>query len=68
MTILSDHSFGVSSIAFSQDSQWLCTLGNEYDGFIFIYTINVKTGTAKLHSSNKCSNVRRVTWVRRSRD
>lgn len=63
MSILSDHSFGISSVAFSHDSRWLCTLGNNYDGFILIYSINAKTGLAKLHSSNKCSNVHRVTWM-----
>ncbi len=63
MSILSDHSFGISSVAFSHDSRWLCTLGNHYDGFILIYSINPKTGSAKLHSSNKCSNVHRVTWI-----
>ena len=63
LSILSDHSFGISSVAFSADSRWLCTLGNHYDGFILIYSINPKTGLAKLHSSNKCSNVHRVTWM-----
>lgn len=63
LSILSDHSFGVASVAFSHDSRWLCTLGNEYDGFILIYSVNAKTGSAKLHSSNKCSNVHRVTWM-----
>ena len=63
LSILSDHSFGVSSVAFSHDSRWLCTLGNEYDGFILIYSINAKTGSAKLHSSNKCSHVHRVAWM-----
>lgn len=63
MSILNDHSFGISSVAFSEDSHWLCTLGNKYDGFILIYSINAKTGSAKLHSSNKCSNVHRVVWM-----
>ena len=63
LSILSDHSFGISSVAFSDDSSWLCTLGNQYDGFILIYSINAKTGSAKLYSSNKCSNVHRVTWI-----
>lgn len=63
MSILSDHSFGISSVAFSEDSRWLCTLGNKYDGFILIYSIDAKTGSAKLHSSNKCSNVHRVVWM-----
>lgn len=63
LTILRDHSFGILSVAFSNDSRWLCTLGNEYDGFILIYSINPRTGSAKLHSSNKCSNVHRVAWM-----
>lgn len=66
MSILNDHSFGISSVAFSDDSRWLCTLGNERDGFILIYSINAKNGSAKLHSSNKCSNVHRVIWMGQS--
>ena len=62
LTVLSDHSFGISSVAFSDDSRWLCTLGNTYDGFILLYSINAKTGSAKLFSSNKCS-ARRVIWI-----
>ena len=62
-SILSDHSFGVASVAFSDNSRWLCTLGSTFDGFILIYSINAKTRVAKLHSSNKCSNVHRVIWM-----
>ena len=63
LSVLTDHTFGVSAVAFSHDSRWLCTLGNTYDGFIFVYSINPKTGLASLHSSNKCSNVNSVTWM-----
>ena len=63
LSVLTDHSFGVSSVAFSSDSRWLCTLGNSYDGFVLIYSINQKTGMARLHSSNKCSNVNSVSWM-----
>ena len=63
LSVLNDHSFGISSVAFSDDCRWLCTLGNNHDNFILIYSVNVKTGSAKLHSSNKCSNVHRVTWM-----
>ena len=62
-SVLSDHSFGISSVAFSDDSHWLCTLGNIFDGFILIYSVNAKTRAARLHSSNKCSNVHRVIWM-----
>ena len=63
LSVLTDHSFGVTSVAFSSDSRWLCTLGNSYDGFVLIYSINQKTGLARLHSSNKCSNVHSVSWM-----
>ncbi len=66
LSVLSDHSFGVSAVAFSRDSRWLCTLGNTYDAFILIYSINPKNGSARLHSSNKCSNVNFVTWLGQS--
>ena len=61
--MLTDHSFGVQSVALSTDSRWLCSLGNAYDGFILLYSLNAKTGAAKLHSSNKCSNVLAIFWM-----
>ena len=63
LSILNDHTYGVASLALSEDSRWLCTLGNSYDGFVFVYYINLNTGIAKLHSSNKCSNVSSVIWM-----
>jgi len=66
LSVLNDHSFGVSDVAFSRDSRWLCTLGNTYDAFILIYSINAKNSSARLYSSNKCSNVNFVTWMGQS--
>ena len=63
LAILGDHTFGVASLAFSRDARWLCTLGNCYDGFIFVYRIDSGGSHVKLHSSNKCSNVSRVHWM-----
>lgn len=63
LSSLSDHSFGVQSLAFSPDSKWLCSLGNTHDGFLLLYAVNPKTGSARLHASNKCSNVRAITWM-----
>ena len=63
LSILTDHSFGIQSVAFSQDSRWLCSLGNLYDGFLLLYHINLRTGTAKLHSSNRCTNVHHIVWM-----
>ncbi|KAL9100634.1 MAG: hypothetical protein Q9163_004004 [Psora crenata] len=62
-SILTDHSFGVQSVALSYDSRWLCSLGNSYDGFLLLYSVNLKTGAAKLYSSNRCSNVHNIVWM-----
>ena len=66
LSVLTDHSFGVSAVAFSSDSRWLCTLGNSHDAFILVYSVNTKTGMARLHSSNKCSSVTSVAWMGQS--
>ncbi|KAI9741190.1 MAG: hypothetical protein M1834_002903 [Cirrosporium novae-zelandiae] len=64
LSVLMDHSFGVRAIAFSPNSQYLATLGNLNDGFLFIWSINAKNGSARLFSSNKCtSNVRHAAWM-----
>ncbi|KAF7714051.1 Uncharacterized protein PECH_004982 [Penicillium ucsense] len=64
LSIINEHTFGVCSLAFSPDSQYLATLGNPNDGFLFIWSINLKTGLAKLHSTNKCTSiVREIRWV-----
>ncbi|KAJ5599127.1 hypothetical protein N7450_000194 [Penicillium hetheringtonii] len=67
LSILNDHTFGIQSLAFSPDSQYLATLGNVNDGFLFIWAINLKNGSAKLHSVNKCTSfVRDMCWVGQS--
>ncbi|KAJ5150132.1 hypothetical protein N7448_001710 [Penicillium atrosanguineum] len=67
LSILNDHTFGVRSLAFSPDSQYLATLGNVNDGFLFIWSINLKNGSARLHSANKCtSSVRDMCWLGQS--
>lgn len=64
LSILSEHTFGICGLAFSPDSQYLATLGNANDGFLFIWSINLKNGSAKLHSTNKCTSfVRDMCWV-----
>lgn len=67
LSILNDHTFGIHSLAFSPDSQYLATLGNVNDGFLFIWAINLKNGSAKLHSANKCTSfVRDICWLGQS--
>ena len=64
LTSLSDHYFGVNCVAFSPDSRYLASLGSVNDGFLYIWSINPRTGAATLHASNKCvSNINRMTWM-----
>lgn len=63
LAVLTDHTFGIQSVAFSPDSRWLCSLGNSHDAFLLLYSVNAKTGSARLHSSNKCSNVENMIWI-----
>ncbi|KAL4937087.1 hypothetical protein BDV06DRAFT_80485 [Aspergillus oleicola] len=64
LSILAEHSFGVRALAWSPDSQYLATLGDVNDGFLFVWSMSLKTGSAKLHSTNKCTTVvRDMTWL-----
>ena len=63
-SILFEHTSGVKSLSFSPDSRWLCSVGDIYDGFIYLWSSNPKTGAFKLHSTNKCtSNIQDVAWM-----
>ncbi|PGH23467.1 hypothetical protein AJ80_02421 [Polytolypa hystricis UAMH7299] len=64
LSIITEHTFGVRSLAFSPDSQYLATLGDINDGFLFIWAVNLKTGAARLHWTNKCTSfVRAMCWM-----
>ncbi|OAG05325.1 WD repeat protein-like protein [Paraphaeosphaeria sporulosa] len=64
LTALSDHTFGVRCLAFSPDSQYLASLGSPNDGFLYIWSINARTGAASLYASNKCtSTINRMAWM-----
>ncbi|KAI9820645.1 MAG: hypothetical protein M1827_005014 [Pycnora praestabilis] len=64
LTVLSEHTYGIRCVAFSPDSRYLASLGNMNDGFLYIWSINSKTGSARLHLSNKCTSyVRHLAWV-----
>lgn len=67
VSVVSDHTFGLSCVAFSPDSRFLATLGNLNDGFLFIWAISAKTGSLNLHSTNKCTtNICSMTWCGQS--
>lgn len=55
LSIMSEHTYGVRSVAFSPDGRYLATLGDVNDGFLFMWSINAKTGSVKLHSTNRCT-------------
>lgn len=65
LSVLTDHSFGVRSVAFSPDSRWLCSLGDLHDGFLYLWSINEKSSAGKLYASNKCQNAHAIGWVGR---
>ncbi|KAK8437026.1 WD40-repeat-containing domain protein [Phyllosticta citricarpa] len=63
-TSMAEHAFGVRAVAFSPDSRYLASLGSANDGFLYIWSINTRTGAAILHSSNKCTNhINRIAWI-----
>ncbi|KAL4876100.1 WD40-repeat-containing domain protein [Aspergillus karnatakaensis] len=64
LSILTEHSFGVRALAWSPNSQYLATLGDVNDGFLFVWSVSLKNGSARLHSTNKCTTIiRDMTWV-----
>ncbi|KAF2431967.1 WD40 repeat-like protein [Tothia fuscella] len=64
LTSLADHTFGVKCVAFSPNSQYLASLGTANDGFLYIWSINNRNGSATLFASNKCtSNIFQIAWV-----
>lgn len=67
LSILTEHTVGVRSVSFSPNSQYLATLGEVNDGFLFVWAVSLKTGSARLHSTNKCINiVRHMGWTGQS--
>lgn len=63
LTTITEHSFGIRCVAFSPNSRWLATLGEANDGFLFVWSINPKTGGARLQFTNKCTaSVLDMAW------
>lgn len=54
---LGEHTFGVHALSFSPDSRFLASLGTVNDGFLYVWSIDERTGGASLHSSNKCTTI-----------
>lgn len=63
LAVIPEHTFGVQAVAFSPDSKHLASLGTVNDGFLYIWSIDDKTGSATLVASNKCSNlIKQMAW------
>jgi WD40 repeat protein len=63
-TTISEHTFAVRCLAYSPDSQFLATLGDINDGFLYIWSIHPKTGSYVLRASNKCiTNITSMAWI-----
>jgi WD40 repeat protein len=61
---MSEHTFGVRCVAFSPGSDFLASVGHLNDGFLYIWTINPRTGSTKLFLSNKCTSyIRGIAWI-----
>ncbi|CZS98459.1 probable transcriptional repressor rco-1 [Rhynchosporium graminicola] len=64
LAILNEHTYGVRAVAFSPGHKYLASLGSPNDGFLYVWSINQKTGAARLHSSNKCTSViKQMVWL-----
>ncbi|KAG0638911.1 WD40-repeat-containing domain protein [Tuber brumale] len=65
---MSEHTFGVRSVAFSPCSKYLASIGTMNDGFVYVWSLNGTRGSlVRLHSSNKCTSfVRQIAWMGKS--
>ncbi|RYP54284.1 hypothetical protein DL768_000858 [Monosporascus sp. mg162] len=61
---ISEHTYGVTAVAWSPDSKYLASLGSANDGFLYVWKVDPRTGAAKLFQQNRCTSfVRGMVWV-----
>ncbi|KAK4189943.1 WD40-repeat-containing domain protein [Podospora australis] len=61
---ISEHTFGVKAVAWSPDTKFLASLGAANDGFLYLWKIDPRTGSAKLCQQNRCtSHVKGMFWM-----
>lgn len=61
---ISEHAFGVRAVAWSPDSRWLASLGAANDGFLYVWKIDPRTGSARLFQQNRCTSyIKDMVWL-----
>ena len=61
---ITEHTFGVKAVAWSPDTRFLVSLGAANDGFIYVWSVDPRTGSVKLFRQNRCTcNVRGMAWM-----
>jgi WD40 repeat protein len=61
---ISEHTFGVTAVAWSPDGKYLASLGTANDGFLYLWKIDPKTGAAKLFQQNRCTSfIKGMFWM-----
>lgn len=61
---ISEHGFGVRAVAWSPDGNFLASLGTANDGFLFIWKVDPRTGSARLFQQSRCTaTVAGMIWI-----
>lgn len=65
VSIIQEHKAGVFAIKFSPSGKYLASLGDALqDGFLHIWAVDQRSGSLRMHSTNKCTNfVRDLAWI-----
>ncbi|SMR42552.1 unnamed protein product [Zymoseptoria tritici ST99CH_3D1] len=67
ITTLAEHTFGVHALSFSPDSRFLASLGTVNDGYLYVWSVDDRTGGMTLFASNKCTTtIHAMSWMGRS--
>lgn len=67
LVCISEHAFGVTAVAWSDDSRYLASLGTANDGFLYIWKVDPRTGQTRLFQQNRCTSyIRHMIWMRNS--